>query len=269
MPDFPSDYIYLGEPNDTLYWRYSLRCRVEREEDKAYFWAKLRVLHERLLPIVGDWQDLRILSDQVLQRMIGKPDEKGAFRIAYRNASLGGLQRWNIENIQKIATRWLTDDTHLIDKFANAGRLNARFFEPRGCERVHFFQTEFFGLRCRLKYDRSNVFQSIPHDFWLRIGGYHHQHNTSYLHEINQALDIAIWQGALAEADADGLALEIGRLTGAKHIWKTTSGFKGETLIDPEDGYHKLRYFVADQFEDAIDKRNRFGSLWVDLLSKD
>jgi hypothetical protein len=268
MPDFPPGHIYSGEPNDALYWRYSLRCRVEQEEDKAYYLPQLSVLNERLLPVVDGWQDLRLCSDQALQRMIGKPDENGSFRSTYRKAPLGGLQQWNAEKIEKIATRWLTKNAHLIDKFENAGRLSARFFEPKGRECVHFFQTEMFGLLRRLKQSGSIDYQSMPHDFWLRIGGYDHQHNSSLAHPINQALDISIWQGVMAEADADGLAIEIGGMTGARKIWKATSGFKGVAFDDPVDGYHKVRYSVADQFEDAVAGCNRFGSLWVDLMSK-
>ena len=77
-----------------------------------------------------------------------------------------------------------------------------------------------------------------------------------------------VWQGALAEKEADAFALRMGALTHAVRIWKAETGFRGDAYIDPQDGNHKLRYWVGDQIEDAIDGRNRYGSLWTDLLAK-
>jgi hypothetical protein len=48
MPDFPPGFVYAAAPIDALYWRYSLRCRVEREEDKAYYWPQLAKIHEAI-----------------------------------------------------------------------------------------------------------------------------------------------------------------------------------------------------------------------------
>ena len=268
MPHFPPGLVYAAMPLDALYWRYSLRCRVEREEDKAYYWPQLSQLHEALLPLIAGWQDIRLNSGQALNRMIGKPDQDGCFRATLRNAPLGGLQKLTRERLEKVGSRFLSDNAHLIDAFGNGGRLDARLFEPRGRERVHFFLTEIFAPERRLKYDRSMTFQAIPHDLYLRIGGYDHQYATSRAHPLNQALDLYLWQGALAEAEADELVRRIGALAHAVHIWKAETGFSGEAYIDPQDGNHKLRYWVGDQIEDAIDGRNRYGSLWTDLLAQ-
>jgi hypothetical protein len=265
MPDFPPDFTYKGEPLDTLYWRYSLRCRVEREEDKAYYWPQLRALNEVLQPIVSGWKDLRLLSDQALQRMIGKPGVDGSFRATLRNAPVGGLQSWTAERLEKVGSLWLADNDHLLHRFEHEGRDHFRFYEPKGRERVHFFLTALFGLRRRLKYDRSITYQSLPHDFWLRIGGYDHQYAMSRAHPINQALDFYVWQGAMPAPEADALARKIGRLAYAQHIWKAESGFRGSDYTDDE-GYLRLRYWVGDGIEDAVDGRNRYGSRWIDLL---
>ncbi len=268
MPHFPSGFVYTGMPIDALYWRYSLRCRVEREEDKAYYWPQLAKLHEAILPLIEGWGDVRLNSDQALCRMIGKPDQDGGFRATLRNAPVGGLQKLTSERLKKVGTLYLSDNAHLIDAFEHGGRLDPCLFEPKGRERLHFFLIELFALKQRLKYDRSLTFQSIPHDVYLRIGGYEHQYATSRAHPINQALDLYLWQGALTEARADELALRIGTIAHTTHLWKSETGFRGDTYIDPIDGGHRLRYWVGDQIEDAIEGRNRYGALWADLLAK-
>jgi hypothetical protein len=265
MPDFPADFVYNAQPLDALYWRYSIRCHVDAEQDKVYYWPRLGALYDLIAPIMAGWQDVRLNSDQALQRMLRRDDEDGSFHATLRNAPVGGLQRLTHERLEKIGSKYLNDNDHLIARFENGGRDHARFYEPKGCARVHFFLHEIFGLRRRLKYDRSMVFQSLPHDLWLRIGGYDHQHAMSRADPINQALDLYIWQGILPEDAADALAHRLGRLTSAKHIWKTESGQRG-ALYDDADGNARVRYSVMDGIEDAVDGRNRYGARWTDLL---
>jgi hypothetical protein len=65
MPDFPPGYVYAGEPLDTPYVRHCLRCRVESEEEKFYYWPRMsRLFDEVLTPLFEGWRDCRLLSDQ-------------------------------------------------------------------------------------------------------------------------------------------------------------------------------------------------------------
>ncbi len=265
MPNFPASYVYNGEPVDTVYWRYSIRGHVKREQDKAYYWPKLAEIYAAIAPLIAGWEDCRLNSDQALQRMIGKPGSDGSFRGTLRNAPVGGLQKLTLERLEKVGSKYLSDNDHLIAQFENDGKDNARFYEPKGRERVYFFLHEMFGFRKRLSYDRSIMYQSLPHDLWLRIGGYTHQYAMSLSDPVNQALDLYIWQNVLGEQEADALALKIGALTSAIHIWKAESGFRGESYVD-EAGLNTIRYAVYEQIEDAKMGHNLYGSRWIDLL---
>ncbi len=268
MPDFPPGHIYSGEPIDARVWRYSIRCHVEQEADKAYYGPKLMEIYDAAIaPLISGWEDCRLNSDQALQRMIGKPDPDGTFRATLRNAPVGGLQKLTPERIQKVGSKYLADNDHLIARFDNGGRDSALFYEPRGRERVHFFLHEIFALRKRLAYDPSQIFQSLPHDLWLRVGGYDHQYAMSRAHPVNQALDLYLSQDAVTETKADAFAQQIGSLTSAVHIWKTESGYKGETYTDAE-GLLRLRYSAYDEIEGAVEGRNRFGARWADVLGR-
>lgn len=264
MPDFPPGTIYSGEPCDALCWRYSLRCHVEREADKAYYGPKLAEIYEVILPLIGTWQDQRLNSDQALQRMVGNPSPDGTFRATLRKAPVGGLQKLTRENLKKVGSKYLADNDHLVARFENGGRDHFRFYEPKGRERAFFFLHEIFALRKRLKYEASVVYQSLPHDFWLRVGGYEHQYAMSQAQPVNQAIDLYIWQGAVTADAADALARRIGTLTSARHVWKSETGYKGDQYIDAA-GYTRVRFSAYDQIEDAMDGCNRYGSRWVDL----
>jgi hypothetical protein len=267
VPNLPPRQIYAGEPCDAIYWRYSLRCHVGREANKAYYWAKLADIYAAILPLIGGWEDQRLNSDQALQRMVGKPEPNGSFRATLRNAPVGGLQKLTPQNLEKVGSKYLADNDHLRARFDNNGLDHARFYEPKGRERVYFFLHEIFALKKRLKHDRSVMYQSLPHDFWLRVGGYEHQYATSRADPINQAIDIYVWQGAASSDDADALAVRIGALTSARHIWKSETGHKSELYTDT-DGNYRLKYSAYDQIEDAVDGHNRYGSRWVDLLGE-
>jgi hypothetical protein len=266
MPLFPPNTIYAGEPLDTLYLRYSLRCHVEREQDKAYHWLTMEKIYDAILPLINGWADCRLNTDQALQRRIGKVAADGRFRSTFRNAAAGGLQSLTRERLKKVCTLHLSDDALLIDKFANGGLINGHFFTPEHPEWPHFFLTEIMAMKHRLKRARSITHRSMPFDFYLRVGGYDHQYATSATQPINQALDIFVWKDLMPITDSDALVRRIGSLTSAKHIWRAESGFKGASYTD-DAGYLKLRHTVEDAIEDAVDGRNRFGSVWVDMLA--
>jgi hypothetical protein len=266
MPDFQPGFIYNAQPLDTRYWRYSLRCHVEREEDKAYYWPTMRAIWELLEPRFKGWKDVYLRSDQALERMIGKPGPDGRFRGTFSNAPVGGLQKLTRERLEMVCTRYLSDNAHLIDRFENEGRLHHRFFTPEHPKCVHFFLTEITASRVRTKRDRSMTYRYSPHDFWFQVGGYHHQRHFSRVDKINQALDIYVWKDLWSEAECDALAGAIGVLAGAYQVWRAESGYQGEAYTR-DDGNLAVRYSVEDEIEDAIDGCNRYGSRWIDLLA--
>jgi hypothetical protein len=264
MPEFPPGHIYRGGPLDALYHRYHLRCRVEREEDKAYYWPQMERIYARLLPEIEGWQDCRLRSDQALERRLGKD----GLRTTLRNAPTGGLQKLTRDNLHRVATQYLSNNTHLVAKFNGDLEGFERCFDGKGKECVYFFLTEIRAHRRRLKYDPSLMFFSLPHDLMIRIGGYDYQHAMTVADPINQSLDIFIWDGAMPVAKREALVRELAAMTGAIHLWYALSGFMGEQYTDA-DGFHHARYWVEDRYEDAVGGRNRYGSLWVDMLALD
>jgi hypothetical protein len=265
MPNFPIDFIYNGQPLDARYWRYSLRCYVSREDDKAYYWSKMKEIWNELEPKFAGWKDIYLNSDQALFRMIGKPDPDGTYRGSGEKAAVGGLQKLSRESLEKVCTKYLSDNAHLIDRFENSGRASHRFFTPAHPKCVHFFLTEITASRTRTRRDKSQTYRYSPHDFWLQVGGYHHQQKFSRQDPINQAIDIYISQDVWNEATSDQLAMSIGALTDAVHIWKSESGFRGTDYVTTE-GNMAITYSVEDEIDAAIDGQNRFGSMWLDLL---
>ena len=266
MPDFPPSYVYTSLPVDAVYHRYSLRCRVEHEQHKAYYWSTIAKIYDAIAPLIAGWADIRLNSDQALERRVGKKiDSDGSFRTTLRHAPTGGLQRLTRERVEQVSTRYLSDNAHLIALF-ETGRIDARFFTPDHPECVHFFLTELTGSRRRLRFANGQTFRFSPHDFHLCIGGYHHQHRMR-ADPINQSLDMYLWQGLGPEAELDGLVRQIGALAGARHVWRAESGFMGEAFTN-DQGNYTVRYSVEDCYEDAIDGRNRYGSVWTDMLAE-
>jgi hypothetical protein len=261
MPDFPSGHVYTSGPLDALYVRYCLRCRVDREDAKAYYWPQLERIYDRVLIDIADWEDCRLFSDQALERRIGK----NAMRKTLRKAPTGGLQELTRDRLHKVATRYLSDNAHLCALFDGDRDRYEQYFAPKGSEHVHFLLTEIRAHRQKLAYDRSLTFASLPHDLMLRIGGYDWQYATSASDPINQVLDISVWEGAMPAPKREALVHDIAALTGAVHVWRAESGFIGDSYTDAE-GLNRVRYWVEDRYEDAIDGRNRYGSQWIDML---
>jgi hypothetical protein len=254
-PILPADYV-----------RYCLRCRVEDEAVKAYYWPKMSEIYAQVAPLIAGWKDCRLRSDQALQRYIGKPQADGSRRSSFRGAALGGIRKLNAASLQDVCTKYLHQNAHLIARFEDKQASLSPFLSPETPEVVYFFLTEIMAHMRPVPPPAARPFEATHHDFYLRIGGYEHQYATTRADPINQCLDLYIRRAALPEADLDGFALALGKATGAVNIWRAESGFIGETLID-EEGYTRASYAVMDAIEDAIDGRNRFGSVWIDLLA--
>jgi hypothetical protein len=266
MPVFPPGYVHRGGPCDELYHVYALRCHVDHEEDKAYYLPTLTRIYEALEPFVAGWADVRLESDQALERRVGKwLGKDGSIRTTLRKAPTGGLQKLTRERLAIAGRRYLTNNANLLHRFANGGAMDVSCFEPKGREQVYFFRTEILGSKARLRYEPGQDFRFIPHDLRLQIGGYAHQYAISKVDPINQALDIYLWQGIAPRADCDALLRRIGEITSAKHIWYAQSGFMGDEYVDAE-GFSRIRHMVFESIEQAEDGCNRFGSRWVDLV---
>jgi hypothetical protein len=262
VPNFPPGYVWQGGACDALYWRYCIRCRVEQENDKAYYWPQMEQIFDLLQPLIAGWQDCRIRADQALERRIGKKQHRSAFE----NAPVGGLQKLTQERLRIVSTKYLSVNDHLLARFRGDKSAADACFTTEHPKRVHFFLTEILAHRKRLKHDESIAFLSLPHDLLLRVGGYEAQYATTAADPINQSLDFYLWQGVLPEKKADALARALGGITFAKHIWKVESGYIGPTYIDDE-GYQRSRYWVEDRVEDAVEGCNRYGGRWTDLLA--
>jgi hypothetical protein len=254
-PSLPADYI-----------RYCLRCRVEAEADKAYYWPKMSEIYALVVPLIATWKDCRLRSDQALQRYIGKPDADGPRRSSFRGAALGGIRKLNAASLQEVCTKYLSHNDHLIARFEDKQASLMPFLTPETPEAAYFFLTEIMAHMRPVPRSAAHPFEAAHHDFYLRVGGYEHQYATTRADPINQCLDLFIRRAALPDADLDGFAFALGKATGAVNIWRAESGFIGETYVD-EGGYTRARYAVTDAIENAIDGRNRFGSIWVDLLA--
>jgi hypothetical protein len=158
----------------------------------------------------------------------------------------------------------LADNAHLIARFQDADRPAPEVSTERR-ERVYFFQHEIMGLRRRLKRDSGIMFRFIPHDFFLSVENYYSQERRFHRDALNQSLDIYAWTGLASPADLDRLALKIGRMAPARHVWRAESAYKGAAVADSE-GAQVLSCSIEDRVVDAVEGRNRFGSVWTDIL---
>jgi hypothetical protein len=256
----------VPEISNALYLRYCLRCRVDQETDKAYYWPQMAQLHTLLEPWFAGWRDCRLRSDQALQRYIGKPYPDRSRRSTFAKAPVGGVRKLIQAGVQDVSTKYLSRNGHLIARFEDKLASLEPFLTSEHPAAVHFFLTEIMAFRDRPTIPDGYQFDGLPHDFYLRIGGYEHQYATTRADPINQAIDLWVRNDVALESEIDALVLSIAKIGKAIQIWRTTSRFCGE-LYEDSKGYQCVRYHVRDAIEDAVEGRNRYGSLWIDMLN--
>ena len=111
-------YVFLG--------------KVEKEEDKLYYWKSFEKLYDIVNPIMQDFEFKKVMSDQNFKKLL-KVTKDGLFKVTFKNAPTGGKLNWNRENCKKLSTKHLWDNEHLIYTFKHGGlEANKKFLEAKG-----------------------------------------------------------------------------------------------------------------------------------------
>jgi hypothetical protein len=123
---------------------YALLGKVSRETDKLFYPDNWKLLFPVIDNILKDLPFKKVLSDQAFDKFL-KLEKNGGIRMTGRNAATGGRMNWSRKNFEKVATKHLTNNQHLIYAFENSYRdMLLKYFE-RGREIITLRKHEIWG----------------------------------------------------------------------------------------------------------------------------
>jgi hypothetical protein len=253
-------YSYKPE-KDEIFVTYNLRCHIENENDRLFYWPQMEQLYTILNPIMKDWKYKRVHTDIALFRPL-RPNKERENRITGKRANNGGAgNKYTLENVKKVATLFIENNPNLVAIFNNpkADLYDLYQDNPQGLP--HIFSMSIYGRINSLKIP-SYMYQaqSMMHFFLY----YDNSIRWSKLDAINQKLNIVIPKYLFSETEMDNLV----RLSFATTIYKSESAFFPVKYSEPVNGLSTWSYQTNENIENAIDGKNNYGKPWVKVSIK-
>lgn len=257
-------YSYKPE-KDEIFVTYNLRCRIENENDRLFYWSQMEQLYYILNPIMKDWKYKKVHTDVAIFRPL-RPNKKRENRITGVRANNGGVRNnYELENVKKVATLYIENNPNLVASFNDPESNLYDLYQanPQGLPDV--FGMSIYGRINTLKipsymYEvQSMMHFALYYDNYLKF---------SKKDKINQKLNIVIPKYLFSETEMDNLVRKIGRISFATTIYKSESAFFPAKYCEPINGYSTWSYSTNENIENAVDGKNNYGKNWVEVSIK-
>ena len=174
-------------PVNDIYDCSAFICKVNREEDRLFYWPQWEKFYTLLTPLIKDWEFKKVQFEQSNEVLLKSP-KGGPYRTTSKNASTGGHRNWTYENNKDISTKHLSNNEHLIYLFNNFGKPfdYAELFPKNNTGLIQML----WGWIHASKEPRKNV--NTVMDLYIKLGNLNRLQVDSY----NQYLYVFVKRGS-------------------------------------------------------------------------
>ncbi len=106
----PSEISLKRNQENPIWVKYYFECRVESENDKLFYWKQFEPLHLALTQTLKRFKGITMYANQAFWR---RYKMRGTVYSSGKNAAVGGWQSYSYDNCKKVATKFLSQNTHL------------------------------------------------------------------------------------------------------------------------------------------------------------
>ena len=236
------DFHHCNLPLNEMYVAYCLNSNTISEKDKLQYWPQQKKLFDLLKPLIKNWKIKKMNSSQSLERTYVRG---GTTYTTGKNAPVGGLQNYSLDNIEKVSTKYLNKIIEEKTICSNETKQD-QFY-------VSFDFTSIMCSKNKFSVDKSAHMEDAPFDIFIKI-----KHETIFIYMIKDLMSLN---------EMNDFVKLIGELACSENIWRAESAFRGEMYTD-ERGYRMCKFFITDEIRNAINGKNRWGDEWIDILNK-
>lgn len=232
---------------------YSIIGKVNNELDKLYYWKSFQKVFDSVDPIIVKLNYKMVDSYQLWQKFL-KQTKDGYYRMTGRKASTGGRMIWSKKNCEKICTKYLTDNEHLIFAFEHSYKEMLGKYYEKGKEILDIRNHEILG-----KIDKQN---NRYLDFVIRI--YPTSNNGNWNQAINVFLSSRLIE-YVSNIKVEKMVYELAKTANSVKIGKTYRDWdhllemKGD--VPTIDNIMWRSYLVDDELNFT---ENKFGN-WEEI----
>jgi hypothetical protein len=107
----PAAILTVGAPEENPIWqKYYFQCHVDNENDKLFYWPQFEKIFNIFHPALKHCKSLDMYADQALGRRYWMNKQ---WYGSYKNAPVGGWQKYSNANCNKVANKFLNNNEHL------------------------------------------------------------------------------------------------------------------------------------------------------------
>jgi hypothetical protein len=171
----PSKTITEGDLENKVWRKHYFQCHVHNENDKIFYWTQFQKLFEASNKLLQAFKWIDLYADQAFERRYWQNKQ---WYSSGKQAPVGGWQKFSVENFEKVATKFLIENEHLILKFEGKTQESEELYIANKNGLIEFFGFQIFANKEKQKQKGSNF------DFVFTMGLYDHS-NKETLHNQN------------------------------------------------------------------------------------
>jgi hypothetical protein len=138
----PSKIFTDGNEQNPIWKKYIVQCHVNNENDKLFYWAQFEKLYFAVTTLLKKCKGLYMYADQAFIRWYWQNKQ---WYNTGKNAPVGGYQNYNLKNCEKVATKFLSQNDHLVLKFDGKQTESDALYIANKNGLIEFFGFEIFG----------------------------------------------------------------------------------------------------------------------------
>jgi hypothetical protein len=171
----PSACLTEGNNENKVWRKYYFQCHVNNENDKLFYWSQFKKLFECSNKLLKPFKGIDLYACQAFDRRYWRNKQwysSGSF------APVGGYQKYSIENFEKVATKFLPNNEHLVLKFEGKTTEAEALYIANKKGLIEFYDFQIYAHSIKQK-QRGSAFE-----FMFKMGLYDHS-NKATLHNQN------------------------------------------------------------------------------------
>jgi hypothetical protein len=187
----PTRVLIEGSVENPMWVKYFFECHVENENDKLFYWPQFEKIFNAIYPLLKHFKSLDMYAEQGFNRRYWQNKQ---WYSSGKNAPIGGWQKYNYKNCEKIANKFLNDNEHLRFKFEGKKEASDALYIASGKKGlIEFYSFWIYAslLKMQQKGSKSDFyFLTTLHSFGNKNDKYNQNFNFSYRKELFQEMDI-------------------------------------------------------------------------------
>ena len=138
----PSKTLTEGNIENPIWLKYYFHCHVHKENDKLFYWKQFEQLYNATSKLLSFCKGLDMYADQAFQRRYW---QNKMWYSSYSQAPVGGYQNYNLKNCEKVATKFLIENEHLMLDFEGKKEESGALYISNKKGLVNFFGFHIYG----------------------------------------------------------------------------------------------------------------------------